>query len=273
MSVEGHLAPAPKKGFGVLDNGGHVKRAAAQTWKMVSGAALRDPSGLAVSHLVHYDGSPAGHHIYSVGSGLQQDRSRGDMEMRRSHGVMALLVSVAMLTLTGCGGGSSSPPSPSSSSTTYTVGGEVSGLGANESVVLLNNGSDPLIVSGDGGFTFSSSQTAGTSYAVTVQSHSPGITCPVTNGSGTVTSSDVTAVVASCAAATESLLYSFMGGIADGMTPQAGLIMDSAGNLYGTTRAGDLSDGGTVFKISAAGRTSILHFFSGGPTDGTRVQF
>jgi uncharacterized repeat protein (TIGR03803 family) len=193
--------------------------------------------------------------------------------MNQSHGALAQLVCVTMLFLAGCGGGSSpsSSPSPPPSST-YTVGGNVSGLGSNDSVTLLNNGGDALVVSGNGGFTFSTPQDVNSTYAVTVQSHTPGITCSVGNGSGSVISSNVTSVTLSCSADTETILYSFGSGTNDGTNPQAGLIMDSAGNLYGTTDTGGAIGAGTVFKISAAGAESVLHSFAGFPTDGANSK-
>lgn len=45
-----------------------------------------------------------------------------------------------------------------------------------------------------------------------------------------------------------TVLYSFTGG-ADGDYPSAGVILDSAGNLYGTTLIGGTFYNGTVFKI------------------------
>jgi len=51
------------------------------------------------------------------------------------------------------------------------------------------------------------------------------------------------------AAGKEGVLYSFAGGT-DGAVPQAGLTLDAAGNLYGTTSAGGLYGNGTVFKIT-----------------------
>lgn len=52
---------------------------------------------------------------------------------------------------------------------------------------------------------------------------------------------------------TESVLYSFcsLSNCSDGMEPMAGLILDQAGNLYGTTRTGGPNNGGTVFKMTA----------------------
>jgi uncharacterized repeat protein (TIGR03803 family) len=194
------------------------------------------------------------------------------MQKNLWHGALALFVQLTMLALTGCGGGSSSPPPPPPPATTYTVGGNVSGLVANESVTLLNNGGDALIVPGNGDFTFSTNQNADSAYAVTVQSHTPGVACSMSNGSGSVGSSNVTSVSVSCAAGTATILYSFGSGPTDGTNPAAGLIMDSAGNLYGTTDVGGAIGIGTVFKISADGTETVLHSFAGSPTDGVNPQ-
>jgi uncharacterized repeat protein (TIGR03803 family) len=47
----------------------------------------------------------------------------------------------------------------------------------------------------------------------------------------------------------ETVLYSFTGG-ADGRSPSAGVIRDSAGNLYGTASLGGKWYGGVVFKLT-----------------------
>ena len=82
------------------------------------------------------------------------------------------------------------------------------------------------------------------------------------------------AVVASrsAQAQTFTLLYSFTGG-ADGRTPGGGVILDAAGNLYGTTTQGGnlaCSQGcGTVFKVDGAGNETVLYSFAGtGAGDG-----
>jgi uncharacterized repeat protein (TIGR03803 family) len=68
----------------------------------------------------------------------------------------------------------------------------------------------------------------------------------------------------------ETLLYTFIGG-SDGGGPEAGLVMDSAGNLYGTTFSGGSIGGncglgcGVVFKIDTAGTETVLHSFTGKP--------
>jgi len=51
---------------------------------------------------------------------------------------------------------------------------------------------------------------------------------------------------------TERLLHSFTGNFtgADGSSPEAGLVRDAAGNLYGTTRHGGANRRGTVFQIT-----------------------
>jgi uncharacterized repeat protein (TIGR03803 family) len=68
------------------------------------------------------------------------------------------------------------------------------------------------------------------------------------------------------------VLHTFMGGT-DGASPYATLLMDAAGNLYGTTSAGGGAKGcfgngcGTVFKISPKGKETVLYRFQG-KTDG-----
>ncbi len=47
----------------------------------------------------------------------------------------------------------------------------------------------------------------------------------------------------------ETVLYSFKGA-GDGISPEAGVIRDASGNLYGTTVAGGASSGGTIFKLA-----------------------
>jgi len=67
---------------------------------------------------------------------------------------------------------------------------------------------------------------------------------------------------------TETVLYSFIGG-ADGAYPDASLIQDEVGNLYGTTIYGGGSSAclggdtcGTVFKVDTAGTETVLHGFN-----------
>ncbi|MBV9692560.1 MAG: hypothetical protein JO261_02560 [Alphaproteobacteria bacterium] len=61
----------------------------------------------------------------------------------------------------------------------------------------------------------------------------------------------------------EKVLYTFTGG-SDGGNPKAGLIIDKAGNLYGTTLYGGSHDRGTVFKLARDGTETVLHAFHGG---------
>lgn len=63
----------------------------------------------------------------------------------------------------------------------------------------------------------------------------------------------------------ESVLHAFTGR-SDGQNPYAGVIRDSAGNLYGTTCGGG-GEGcpgcGTVYRVDAAGNETVLHSFVG----------
>ena len=65
----------------------------------------------------------------------------------------------------------------------------------------------------------------------------------------------------------ERVLYSFTGG-ADGGFPVGGVILDSKGNLYGTTNGGGASGAGVVFKVDPTGNETVLYSFTGGADGG-----
>jgi uncharacterized repeat protein (TIGR03803 family) len=101
---------------------------------------------------------------------------------------------------------------------------------------------------------------------------------------GLITALVVTAVpapVAQAQTANFNVLYNFCpnGGFpcSDGAFPEAGLIRDDAGNLYGTVRkGGDAACSypygcGVVFEVSPDGTETVLHAFTG-PPDGSFPQ-
>jgi 6-phosphogluconolactonase (cycloisomerase 2 family) len=118
----------------------------------------------------------------------------------RAAGAFATLIVAAC----GGGGGSASP---------LTIGGTVSGL-AGSGLVLTDNGSDNLAVSGNGSFTFAHKIPAGSAYSVRVltQPTNPSQTCTGSNASGHASSSDVTSVTVTCA----TNLYN-VGGVVSGL--------------------------------------------------------
>ena len=67
----------------------------------------------------------------------------------------------------------------------------------------------------------------------------------------------------------EHTLYSFTG---DGGNPNAGLIFDAQGNLYGTTYNGGASSNGTVFKLTKSGKEALIYSFTGGRAGRTARQ-
>jgi hypothetical protein len=80
----------------------------------------------------------------------------------------------------------------------YSIGGTVTGLSG--SLTLQDNGANNLTLTANGAFTFTTAIAAGASYAVSVLTQPSGQTCTVSNGSGTVGSSNVTNVGVACVA-------------------------------------------------------------------------
>jgi uncharacterized repeat protein (TIGR03803 family) len=108
-----------------------------------------------------------------------------------------------------------------------------------------SDGAGPFGVTMNGG---------GNLYGVTIQ----GGSCSIENKCGTVykLASD----------GTKTPLYNFQGG-SDGWSPESSLIMDKAGNLYGTTFYGGgkrckRAGCGTVFKLAPGGTETVLYAFS-----------
>ena len=64
----------------------------------------------------------------------------------------------------------------------------------------------------------------------------------------------------------ETILHQFTAGT-DGALPNAAVTVDKSGNIYGTTIFGGLGYG-VVFKLTAAGKYSILHTFGKTTSDG-----
>jgi len=111
------------------------------------------------------------------------------------HSSLHVGCSAAVLALVACGGGGSGS---GSEMPTYMIGGSVSGLAANESLTLANNGGNPQKVTSDGDFTFAALVSPGGSYRVTVATQPAGQSCSVAGASGTKVMADVTTVAVTC---------------------------------------------------------------------------
>ncbi|MFZ0479352.1 MAG: choice-of-anchor tandem repeat GloVer-containing protein [Terriglobales bacterium] len=63
---------------------------------------------------------------------------------------------------------------------------------------------------------------------------------------------------------TETVLHSFDANGEDGFYPEAGVILDSKDNIYGTTTLGGKIGVGSVFEVTASGTETILYSFAAG---------
>lgn len=137
-----------------------------------------------------------------------------------------------------------------------TSNGGVSGLGA---VFKIDSQGVETVL-----YSFSGTPDGANPYAGLVMDGSGNLYGTTENGGafgfGTVFEIDTTGI--------ETVLHSFAGAPTDGADPKARLILDSYGNLYGTTFTGGASGYGTVFKLDPTNTETILYSFTGGGDGG-----
>lgn len=110
------------------------------------------------------------------------------------------------------------------STDTNTVGGTISGLAG--SVILQNSNGDNILLNTNGSFTFPTPLPQEAPYDVTVAVQPFGQTCSVSNGSGTISGSDITNVMVVCATHAYAI-----GGTTTGLTGTVTLQNNGTNNL------------------------------------------
>jgi uncharacterized repeat protein (TIGR03803 family) len=150
--------------------------------------------------------------------------------------------------------------------------------GGDPSADPRGNGTVFELVKGPSGYTkitlyaFASGTADGSSPYGTLIMDASGNLFGATHAGGTNSVGTVYELAKSGSSYTETVLYSFAGGDADGGFPDGGLVMDSNGNLFGTTALRGQNNNGTVFELVKSGNTyteSVLHFFAGPTSDGS----
>ena len=143
---------------------------------------------------------------------------------------VAVLTSPAGLTCTASQASATMPASNvtsvviACSDQSYTVGGTISGL-ASGGLVLVN-GSDTLSVKpGASSFTMPTPVAYTSTYAVTLQTQPTGLTCSISNGTGTMGSAAVTNITVACSANTYTV-----GGTISGLTASGLVLLDNGGD-------------------------------------------
>jgi hypothetical protein len=149
---------------------------------------------------------------------------------------------------TALGGAGGQPAGDASPTTTVTVGGTLSGMGPGKSLVLQNNGANPLTLTANGTYSFSVSINTG--YSIAVRTQPTAQTCIVMNGSGTVGTSDVTNIFVTCPSngAPLMLFTDFISGPISGGESGKGAYLTVTGKNFG-----DFSDWGSTSHLYIGG--------------------
>ena len=156
-----------------------------------------------------------------------------------------LSISVALPTTANTAASTASGSSVTSN-VSFAVGGTVSGLSAGN-VTLMLNGATSLIVPANGAFTFPTPVSS--AYTVTVGTQPDAQTCSVSQGTGTITTANVTNVAITCAANSYTVSANVVGLASGGQ-----LVLENNGGATTVTRNGSITLGGS---IAAAGSYNV----------------
>ncbi len=164
--------------------------------------------------------------------------------------------------------------------TNYTIGGSVSGLTASGLVLAVTAGSQTVSVpSGATSYVFPTAQPNGTAYTVSVQTQPTGLTCAVSNASGTISGANVTNANVACSvnqytvtpsagtggniAPNTPQTLNYNGTAQFTLTPDTGYHLV---NVTGTCPAGSLS--GNVWTTGAiTANCTVVANFAANPAD------
>ena len=136
---------------------------------------------------------------------------------------------------------------------TYAIGGTVSGL-VGTGLVLEDNAGDDLSVTGNGTFAFATAVASGGTFAVTVKSQpsAPMQVCSVSQGSGTVATTNVTSVAVVCATDTYAV-----GGTLSGLVGSGLVLQDNLGDNLSLSANGTFTFAAPVADGAAYGVTVL----------------
>jgi 6-phosphogluconolactonase (cycloisomerase 2 family) len=140
---------------------------------------------------------------------------------------------------------------------TFTIGGTITGL-TGTGLVLQDNGGDNLTVAANATtFTFATPLATGAAYNVTVltQPTGPALSCTVTNGSGTVASSNITTVTVACKTAPSGFT---VGGTISGLTASGLVLQNNAGDNLTVAANSTTFTFATALAANAAYAVTVL---------------
>lgn len=132
--------------------------------------------------------------------------------------IFSLLLFIAVAACSSGSGGNGNNNQPGS----FFIGGTVTGLNSNTSVILKDNGTDLLTVSSNGKFQFSGSIPQDESYVVTIATPPTGEICTVVNGSGTNIVANITNIQVICSTKTFTI-----GGTVTGLNSGTQVILNN----------------------------------------------
>ena len=144
------------------------------------------------------------------------------------------LLYMAISVLAACG--SSSHSGGNGATTMLTVGGSVTGLVSGTSVVLADGGNTATITA-NGSYSLTATFISGASYDVTVSQQPAGANCAVTNGSGTVGTSNIANVLISCTPNN----YTISGALTGLLSGRSLILQDNGGNSTTVAASGSFS--------------------------------